>query len=113
MPSSSLTSPAERLRRVLAAGCAALVLALTVFAASPVAHSWLHLDADSHATTDTDTCAVTLFASGVALPVGPIAVTPPVAVPHTILPATAAEVFLISPRYLRQPERGPPVSWVS
>jgi hypothetical protein len=98
--------------RILAAGCAALVLALTIFAVSPAAHGLLHDDGHEHAVSD-DACAVVMFASGVSLPVAPIAVIPPTAVACAISPVTAAEVFLISPRYLRQPERGPPLSWVS
>lgn len=100
------------LHRLLATGCAALVLALTIFAASPSAHGLLHDDGHSVATGE-DGCAVVMFASGVSLPVAPLSVTPPVSVPQGISPVTAAEVFLVSPRYLRQPERGPPSSWVS
>lgn len=105
----------HRLRRLLALGCAGLVLALTIFAASPIAHGALHdheHDGADVASSD-HTCAVVLFASGVGLPVGPLAITPPTEVPQGISPVTAAEVFLVSPRYLRQPERGPPLSWVS
>jgi hypothetical protein len=105
---------ADRLRRVLAGGCAALVLALTILAASPVAHGLLHdSDHDAGRTTTGDACAVVMFASGVSLPVGPIAITPPTAVPQGVSPVTAVDVFLVSPRYLRQPERGPPLSGVS
>jgi hypothetical protein len=114
---------ANRIRPALATACAGLVLALTVFAASPVAHQWLHVSkADAGRTdaqhpapkgSDVDGCAVVLFASGVALPVGPIAVTPPAEAVQGVSPVTAAEVFLVSPRYLRQPERGPPAGWVS
>jgi len=109
---------ADRLRRVVALGCAAMVFALTIFAAGPEANEYLHEHKDcpshGHATTEPDhSCAVVLFASGVSLPVGPLFVTPPTAVPAGISPVTAAEVFLVSPRYLRQPERGPPLSWVS
>ena len=96
----------EGLRRVLAGSCAALVLALTIFSASPVAHNSLHVDGAQPA--QDDGCAVVLFASGVALPVGPITVPAPSETPQAISPATAAEVFLVSPRYLRHPERGPP-----
>jgi len=108
---------ADHLRRLLALGCAAMVFALTIFAASPEAHRVLHADdgcpGHSHGPAESDhSCAVVLFASGVALPVGPLYVTPPTAVPAGISPVTAAEVCLISPRYLRQPERGPPSSWV-
>lgn len=108
---------ADHLRRLLALGCAAMVFALTIFAASPEAHRVLHADdgcpGHSHGPAESDhSCAVVLFASGVALPVGPLYVTPPTTVAAGISPVTAAEVFLISPRYLRQPERGPPSSWV-
>ena len=99
----------DRLRRIVAGGCAALVFALTIFAASPVAHDLLHSADTAHAHTE-DTCAVVMFASGVSLPVGPLAITPPSAVLAGASLVTAAEVFLVSPRYLRQPERGPPVS---
>ncbi len=103
-------SPLDRLRRVVAAGCAALVLALTIFAASPLAHGWLH---DDDHVDHNDTCAVVLFAGGVSLPVAPLSITPPCILVASISPVTAAEVFLVSPRYLRQPERGPPVSRVA
>jgi hypothetical protein len=112
MPAThSAESLPEVFRRILAGGCAALVLALTIFAASPVAHDLLH-DGDHKHTLNGDGCAVVLFATGVSLAVGPIAVTPPTAVAQGVSPVTAADVFLVSPRFLRQPERGPPVSWV-
>ncbi len=47
--------------RLLAGGCAALVVLLVVFAASPALHEWLHPDAD-HADHE---CAITLFMHGV------------------------------------------------
>jgi hypothetical protein len=108
------------LRRSLAAAGAALVLALTVFAASPAAHEWLHAAGSgcSHAhghdhgrgggADDDAGCAVVLFASGVDLPVEPAAALPPRLVAQGVTPVTAAEPWLVSPRYLRQPERGPP-----
>lgn len=105
-----LLRTADRLRRLLAAGSAALVFALTVFAASPQAHQWLHA-ADAGAADDD--CAVVLFASGVAPPVGPVHVTPPVEVVADASIAPATEVLLVAPRYLRQPERGPPAVWAS
>ena len=103
---------ADRLRRVVAGGCAALVLALAIFAASPVAHDWLHDGDHDHGGSD-DACAVVMFAGGVSLPVGPLALTPPTEVATNVSPVTATDLFLVSPRYLRQPERGPPVSRVS
>jgi hypothetical protein len=93
---------AEFLHRLGAAGAAALVFALGLLAASPELHSLLH-DTDGD-----DGCAVVLFANGVSAPLGVIAVTPPAAAwaeqPRAITP----EIFLAAPRYLRQPERGPP-----
>lgn len=100
------------LRRTVAAGCAALVLALTIFAASPSAHELLHDDTHPHAVPE-DGCAVVMFASGVSLPVAPVSITPPSAVAQTSSPVQATEIRLVSPRYLRHPERGPPVSRVS
>lgn len=114
-PTARLADP---LRRALALGCAALVMALTIFAASPEAHGMLHgedrcpVHGQDTAAAD-HTCAIVLFAGGVDLPVGPLFVTPPTDVPAGVSPVTAAEVFLVSPRYLRQPERGPPSGWVS
>jgi hypothetical protein len=125
-------------RRLGAAAGAVLVLALTVFSASPVAHRWLHAaaaptaDARCHhhhdhdgapsarpdtplPATDLDdhTCAVVLFAGGVDLPVAPFALTPPSLAPAGVSSVAAAELHLLSPRYLRQPERGPPASALS
>ena len=103
---------ADRLRRLLALGCAGLVVALTVLAASPAAHAYLH-DDDHDLSAGDPGCAVVMFATGASLPVGPIAIVPPTTVTEGISPVTAAEVFLVLPRYLRQPERGPPSSRVS
>ena len=105
------TSFATFLHRIVAAGCAALVLALTIFAASPAAHNWLHAD-DGAAQRD-EGCAVELFAAGVAPLAGPVQVAAPAAAPADVSSVPAIEFFLVSPRYLRQPERGPPVSRVS
>jgi hypothetical protein len=103
---------ADRLRRILAAGGVALVLALTVLAASPAAHAWLHSHEEDHAdhpaTVDVDTCAVAMFANGVSPDLGQPALGAPVAVVRAIALTTADGIFLVSPRYLRQPERGPP-----
>ena len=96
----------EYLRRFLALGCAVLVLALSVFAASPSLHGHLHAGPQ---TSSEDTCAVALFAGGVSLTV-PVIALPPSATQWTALLASATrEFFLESPRYLLQPERGPPL----
>lgn len=116
--------PAHPLRRLLAAGCAALVLALTLASVSPAAHAWLHQDEPAHACRDhpkakpaphaaDHNCAVVLFAHGLDLPVGPVALLPPASLPRTFAHSGTVELFLVSPRYLRQPERGPPAARVS
>jgi len=79
---------AEYLRRLFAAGGAALVLALAVFAASPELHHWLHADAGP---ASDDECAVTLFASGVSIA--------PAAIP---VPLPAMEWRVVSHREVEQ-----------
>lgn len=96
---------ADFLRRLLAAGSAALVLALTVFAASPELHDWLHKGTDTG--TD-DACAVVLFSGGVPVVFDVPAVVPPAAEWTEAVRPAVAEIFVVSPRYLHQPERGPP-----
>lgn len=104
----------DRLRRLAAAGCAGIVLGLTIFAASPAAHGALHADGDGHHhTASEDACAVVLFAGGVDLPTAAPCVTPPTDTTAAASPLAATNVFLVSPRYLRQPERGPPFNRVS
>jgi hypothetical protein len=108
------TLTTDRLRRLVAIACASLVLGLTIFAASPAAHGALHDDGDCHHhTASDDTCAVVLFASGVDLPTAAPCIAPPTATTAAACPLAATSVFLVSPRYLRQPERGPPFSRVS
>jgi hypothetical protein len=103
---------ADLLRRLIAGGSAALVLALSIFAASPVAHDWLHHHdgCTEHAADPRvdDGCAVVLFAGGVSLPNATPAVEPPAALLRSVPARPAVEVFLVVPRYLHQPERGPP-----
>jgi hypothetical protein len=114
MPFLVRTLMAGRLRRLLAAGCTGLVLGLTIFAASPAAHGALHADGDGHHhTASNDACAVVLFASGVDLPMTAPYVTPPASTTAAASVLAATIVFLVPPRYLRQPERGPPVNRVS
>ena len=96
---------ADFLRRLLATGCALLVFGLGLFAASPILHQQLHHNADSSAD---DGCAIVLFAGGVSLSLGAIAVPPPATEWCEPSRSVAEEIFLASPRYLRQPERGPP-----
>jgi len=98
---------ADCFRRLLAAGCAALIFALGLFAASPALHGQLH-----HAATSStnDDCAIVLFANGVSVPLTVIALPPPPPEWCEQIQFSSTEVCLDSPRYLLQPERGPPVA---
>lgn len=105
-------------RRLGAATAAALLLVLTLLAASPAAHAWLHAAPHSCAghthvpapdEHDADQgCAVVLMTSGVELPLEPLSPLPPRLNAGSDLRVTAAALDLRHPRYLRQPERGPP-----
>jgi hypothetical protein len=104
---SSLAAPAALLRRVGAAMGIAVLLLLSVSAASPVVHHWLHADTGADSS---DNCAVVLFASGVTLAAAAIAFALPALRWVEMRVEAAAVLFVVSPRYLRQPERGPPAS---
>lgn len=94
------------LQRTLAGFLSATILLLTVLAVSPGAHVRLHADA-----ADADhACAITLFAHGIISSVGPIDLPAQVECPETVVYAAPVELSLVSPRYLLQPLRGPPVS---
>ena len=117
----------DAFRRLLAAGCAALVLLLGLMAVNPVLHDLAHQAATAgrpacahqdhgHATPPADqtngnhVCAVTLFARGLALATPVVA---PDATPvawHDLIFSAVEEPLLTAPRYLHQPERGPPVA---
>jgi hypothetical protein len=112
------------LRRLLAAGGAALVFALGLMAVDPSLHALAHAHPhDSghagcphhhHADLPADdakehTCAVVLFAQGVALTAAAAAPEIRAVVWHKFFPVAVGEIFLTAPRYLLQPERGPPV----
>lgn len=96
----------EFFRRLLAASCIALVMALGVFAASPSLHELLH---HHNQTALNDGCAIALFARGVSVPLTVIAVPPAPVEWRRQSIADSTELFLVSSRYLLQPERGPPV----
>lgn len=95
----------DPLQRMIAVALALMVFALPLLAASPSAHECLH--ADDEAGSE-DRCAVVLFADGVSAPNDLPQVRPPITFVSVVSPATAAELDLVSPRYLRRPERGPP-----
>jgi hypothetical protein len=98
--------PAEFLRRLFAASAAALVLLFSVASASPSVHQWLH---GGHAPESGDACAIAQFAAGVTFAAAAIAVATPRPAWRADVPRAAAEIFLTPIRYLRLPERGPPV----
>lgn len=87
------------------------MLLLTVLAVSPQFHTALHGHADDYAAaiTQDEGCVVTLFAAGVTAAPAPLLVVAP---PQTQLRAEISpqsEIFVSPPRYLHQPERGPPL----
>ena len=94
------------LRRFGAACGVALFLLLTVSAASPSLHHWLHCEGTPDAS---DNCAVVLFATGVTLACGAVLVSGASQGWTALKRAVVAEIFLVAPRYVLQPERGPPV----
>jgi hypothetical protein len=94
-------------RRLFAAAGIALVLLLGTATVAPTLHSWLHVDGGHDANHQ---CAVVLFASGVALAATAIALVGPTLEWGALFVASASELFLVTPRFLRQPERGPPAA---
>jgi len=116
----------DALRRLLAAGCAGLVLMLGMMAVHPALHDLAHQNASADkpacahhdhgpATPPADqagnghVCAVTLFAQGLAL-AAPVVV--PDATPvawHELNFSAVEEPLLTAPRCLHPPERGPPL----
>ncbi len=107
--------------RALAGLLAVLVVGLGLASASPQAHAWMHggeahaHEACAHPAPDAPdaqhadhVCAVVLFAQGIELPLDAVFLAQPSAGLTTVLLAPDA-LYLAQPRYLRQPERGPPL----
>jgi hypothetical protein len=98
-------------RKLFRSGChrwlvvftASMVIFLSVAAASPLVHRWLH-DA---ATDVDDACAVVLFAGGISVPLAAVLTTVLFAW-RTVRRAIAKTILLTARRYLLMPERGPP-----
>ena len=104
----SRESGPEFFRRLIAAGCAALVLSLAVFAACPDLHHWLHGEKDSGGDDD-DGCAVVLFAHGVTeAAVATVLVVVALRLLGKRLPMPA-ELLLQEPRFQLPPGCGPPL----
>ena len=103
-------------RRVLAVALGWMVLGLTLASASPEVHALVHrsdpvADCDhphsAPAQPQEHVCAVVLFTGGVELAEAIFLPLPA----ETLAPVAAAayaKLCLPAPRYLRQPERGPP-----
>ena len=108
MPRS--TTFTSYLHRLGAVGAAVLVLALTVFAASPELHEHVH---DATHTHHDESCPIVLFASSVDAPAAPLTAPAPLPTTRTLAPVIAREISLSLPRYLHPPERGPPASLIS
>src|SRR5688572_30634887 len=93
-------------RRLIAAGAAALVLTLTILGASPEAHEHVHHGCNHD---EEHSCAVVLFAQGIWTSFDAVAVPAREIAWSEFIPLSRPELHLVAPRYLRQPERGPPV----
>jgi hypothetical protein len=101
-----------RPHRLLASGCALLLLALGIFGTSPDLHARLHAAGVAHDAANPaggDACAVAIFSSGV--PVAPVAVAP-ADLPEVAtirLTGRSDGTFLAVACHLHPPGRGPPV----
>jgi hypothetical protein len=104
---SATVRPIDRLWRLWAAGCAAVVLALACSSVTPAIHGLFHPTGDPP-TVDADDCAVVLFATTAMCPVSFGVSAPDDAAFQASVGPDRSELLLVSARYLRQPERGPP-----
>jgi len=108
-------------RRLLAAGCAALVLALGAIAVNPALHALAHAEtagcghghhhdpAPSDASADGHVCAITLFGQGLTL-VTAVTILPTAETAWgTLVPSAVAEPLLTAPRFPHAPPCGPPL----
>ena len=96
-----------RFRGWVSALAVALVLVLGAAKVTPSLHEWLHLHGEGLHEAQHQ-CAVVLFATGVTLAAGALVLTAPALAWRADVSITRAELLLLAPRYLRQPERGPP-----
>ena len=104
---ANISATPSLVHRVTGLLALAVMLTLTVASGSPVVHDCLHTDPSQ----DSDhQCAVVLFASGVTLVPGATELLRAEMTCRSQQVAAFEELFVVSPRYLRQPERGPPVS---
>jgi hypothetical protein len=92
------------LHRLLAAGGVALVLVLSVLAASPKLHAWLH----SNAAQADHECAITLYQQGVASAEVGVILAAVALVVLARIAAAPAELHLAPLRYWLPPGHAPP-----
>lgn len=92
------------LHRLLAAGSVVLVLMLSVLAASPALHAWLHRSAGQ---ADHE-CAITLYQHGVAAAGVGITLAAVVLVVLARVVTAPAELHLAPSRYWLPPGHAPP-----
>jgi hypothetical protein len=106
MPAFALHLRVSRscLHRLLAAGGVALVLLLSVLAASPGLHAWLHSNAGE---TDHE-CIITLYQHGVVTAAAEVALVVVALVLLAWVSAAPPALHLASPRYWLPPGQAPP-----
>ena len=104
---ATLSATPSLVHRVTGLLALALMLTLTVASGSPVVHDCLHTEPSQ---ASDHQCAVVLFASGVTLAPGATELPRAEMIFRSQQVAAFEELLVVSPRYLRQPERGPPVS---
>ena len=93
------------LRRLLAVGGVALVLLLTVLAASPELHAWLHGNAG-----DADhECVITLYQHGMVSAAPEVALVLAALILLARVAAELAALYLALPGYWLPPTLAPPV----
>jgi len=97
----------ELMRRLIAAGGVALVLALTVLAVSPALHAWLH---GENQLDPNDDCAVVLFAHGLTPALAALVLLGLVLRPRLEQPSAPDLLFLVAPSFDLPPGCGPPLS---
>lgn len=116
------TSPGfSAFRRLLAAGCAALVLALGAMAVNPALHALAHAEAsacghDHHhepapadSSADTHVCAVTLFGQGLTLVAAVTILRAAATAWSEFVPSAVAALVRSAPRSRHAPPCGPPL----
>ena len=106
MTAPDIPSSARRqnLHCLLAAGGVALVLVLSILAASPTLHAWLHKNAGQ---ADHE-CAITLYQQGVAAAEAGVILAAVAPVVMARMAAAPAELHLAPLRYWLPPGHAPP-----